>query len=762
MLRLPQYQKLLLACAVAALGAACSDPPASGPGRLDRPALTQVGERPTAESHLALPVPEGLSGWTIEGPGQAEAKKFEGERVLRLTGRGERRLVIPGSYEPRAFNQLLLTGIFPGPVGIQVRLEGGEQEPYESQERVTSANKAREQLMLFDLDRLFLRKSAFERLVIVIKGGPVNAMQLHDLELVHRPSSAALPGPEQPHELIDVGGEARTGFAIGDDFGARTSFRVEDAQDSLRFAHAVPPTLGRGLKNLELSYTLSADGEEVAKDSVDVSSKKWRDVEVALGAWVGKELQLELSASNSSKLETVVALAGLQVTRAAEAPRTVLLVTSDTHRGDHVGFARSDVQLDTPVLDALARRGVVFDNAHSVTNVTSPSHVSVMTGVHPRDHRVVSNTSHMTPAATTLAEVYQQAGWATGGVVSVRHLGPYGTGLGQGFDRMFSPPGEPWDAEDAVDRLLGIIEDAEGQPLFLWLHVFDAHFPYGPPGKWDRRYYPDDRDPFDASLGKVEAEPGNIPKPLEGLADLEFPLSQYRAEVDYIDHQLGRVLAVPRVGEGLIAVTSDHGEILEKDGTYFNHSEIFPDTLHVPLVLAFEDSPVARIEHPVQNLDVGRTLLDLSGLASADFPGRSLMNTLEGPPVDGARFALSAHGNSASITEGDWFFLLHLRTHKGPLRVSREKCSSELYNLRDDPDCLVDRKQADPGKAAELCRRLSAWLRETGGPALTAEGGGRSAEEVAQLQALGYATDSDGPDEETPWLDPDCEPCKDL
>ena len=69
----------------------------------------------------------------------------------------------------------------------------------------------------------------------------------------------------------------------------------------------------------------------------------------------------------------VVRRADVRMDVARPDPPTVVLITSDTHRGDHLGASRLGIVIETPVLDSLARQGLLFDNCFSSTNVTRPS-----------------------------------------------------------------------------------------------------------------------------------------------------------------------------------------------------------------------------------------------------------------------------------------------------------------------------------------------------------------------------------------------------
>ena len=126
------------------------------------------------------------------------------------------------------------------------------------------------------------------------------------------------------------------------------------------------------------------------------------------------------------------------------------------------------------------------------------------------------------------------------------------------------------------------LDDAAGKPLFLWLHLFDAHTPYAPPAPFDRAYYPKEKDPFAAELPAPDLDPRLFPTNMPGLKDLEYPASQYRGEVSYLDAELARLFAVPRIARGIVAFTADHGESFGAHGVWWEHAELYPETIHVP------------------------------------------------------------------------------------------------------------------------------------------------------------------------------------
>lgn len=161
-------------------------------------------------------------------------------------------------------------------------------------------------------------------------------------------------------------------------------------------------------------------------------------------------------------------------TRAA-LPNVVVLVL-DTLRADAVR-GRDGAPPTMPRLAAWAKDAVDFVDASAPAAWTAPSVTSMLTGLMPSDHGVQGHiaASPLTPSITTLAEILKEAGYATaaltgGGWVS------RAMGLGQGFDKFI----ESWQTTDPRKALQRTLADhARERPLFLLLHTYEAHDPYG-------------------------------------------------------------------------------------------------------------------------------------------------------------------------------------------------------------------------------------------------------------------------------------------
>lgn len=768
---------------LSACGPAAPDVPELGAWRHEYPTLKSLRDdpQPGPETRTVLHLParkpteaQSAGGLGAEyaggGPAQLRQRPGTDEPYLMLIGAGESTLSFGSEQAPLpAFDLVLVRLRCLAPT--QLSLEAYDSTgPVLIPPPLALPRDEAVQLVSFDVPSLRETTQPVKKLILGFSRGG-QGVEVLSVDLLTTPLSKRLPGPGAEPASVDLDTDTRLATGLVSGAPMICELDVKDAHEELLFAVAQLPNVRALGRNPVLRVVLLDGAEVLAEEQVKLENRAgqgavWHEFKLPLGNYVGRRVRARFDLQVEGEQEALCALTPPRLSRRGNGAPCVLLITSDTHRSDHVAAAPGSVEVQTPNLDALAARGVLFSDAWSTTNVTSPSHVALMTGLHPRDTRVLHNTSRMATRAETLAEAYHAAGYMTLAVVSVRHLGPHGTGLAQGFERMIAPRGTPWDAAAASAALRDLLCAADGQPVFAWLHVFDAHVPYEPPAEYAEQYWSKGKQAaFDTNLPDPGITPGTIPRPLQLVRDLEYPKALYRGEVSYVDAALGLLLDLPRIQSGLVAFTSDHGEILEKAGTYFNHGEVFPDTLHVPLILAGPKIPEGVLcTEPVRTQDLARSLLDLSGVKNAGLPGRNLLYALEGKSRAQVRYSLSAHARSASITaieDGQRrHLILHLADHGLPLARQRLRHTWELYNLGDDPECLLDLAGSQTQVAQDLRRRLIQWLLEASESSLS-ESRTATSDTVQQLKELGYAAGDDAPEDSASrgaqYIDPDCD-----
>jgi len=287
-------------------------------------------------------------------------------------------------------------------------------------------------------------------------------------------------------------------------------------------------------------------------------------------------------------------LAGLLIAASAcghqQAPQpaarpSILLVTLDTTRADAIGPEARSVQ--TPAFNALAARGLRFEQAYATAPETLPSHASMMTGLYPGGHGVRENARPLAGGFPLLAEQLQRAGYRTAAFVSSFVLARR-FGLARGFhtyDDELPAGAAERSARETTARALAWLEESGTGPLFLWVHYFDPHAPYTPPEPFRSRY---------AS-------------------------APYLGEVAAMDEQLGRLLTAfeqQAPGPVAVVVASDHGEGLGDHGESQHGNLVYQPTMHVPLVLAGPGVAPGTSEVPVSLRRIYHTVLDWAGLGA--------------------------------------------------------------------------------------------------------------------------------------------------
>ena len=427
--------------------------------------------------------------------------------------------------------------------------------------------------------------------------------------------------------------------------------------------------------------------------------------------------------------------------RVAGAPgASFVLLTLDTTRADRLG-AYGGPQGATPNLDALAREGAFFERVYAVAPTTLPAHATLFTGVDPTRHGLRHNGVHfLGDDAVTLAEVLQCRGFATAAFVSSAVL-ERRYGLAQGFavyDDDCRAPRRALgryaerQAADTVDRALAWLDSAPPNArFFLWVHLYDPHAEFAAP------------EPFAATW---KSDP-------------------YTGEIAYMDAQIGRLLAHPRLGPGtLISAIGDHGESLGEHGEANHGMLLYEGTLRVPWLVRGPGVVAGRrVDEPAAQVDLVPTALDLLAIdAPASSPtgdrGRSWAATLANE--DGAR---GPGKPSPAHDEGAMARVLYSETLApflsygwAPLHAVRRGAwklidgpSPELYDTERDPGELDNRIGTEKAIARELGRALEAIAAADVGSAAPAP---LDAAEAEKLRSLGYLTTAHPrrPDQELP------------
>lgn len=362
----------------------------------------------------------------------------------------------------------------------------------------------------------------------------------------------------------------------------------------------------------------------------------------------------------------------------------VLLISIDTIRTDRLRCYGSEY-LQTPHIDALASRGVLFERAFAHNPMTLPSHVNMMMGTTPLYHGVHENTkSILREDFCTLAEYLKQEGYATGAFIGAFPLDSR-FGLSQGFDVYDeSYPTKASSAFVYQERTAGqVIQVAlnwlekRDSKWFSFIHIWDPHAPYSPP------------EPFKT----------------------KFKEDLYSGEVAYVDFELGRLFDYLRannlIENTLIVLTGDHGEALGEHGESTHGYFAYNSTIWIPLIIAGPKIKTARIDENVCHSDIFPTVCDILGVEKPSYlQGVSLFPSMKGRKIE--KRAIYFESLAAYLSRG-WAPL------RGFLEEKKKFIDSplpEYYNLQNDfreKNNLVKRIDVDKHrqKMEELIDRFS-------------------------------------------------------
>lgn len=466
-------------------------------------------------------------------------------------------------------------------------------------------------------------------------------------------------------------------------------------------------------------------------------------------------------------------------------PPSILLVTIDTLRADHLG-AYGYPRATSPRLDALASEGIRFERAISVAGTTLPSHLSLLTGLLPHQHGFTANLGAIAypfrpSAGIRPAPVFlEDAGYRTAAFISGTTV-KRSTGIAAGFETFDQPETVNRLGAETVGRALEWLQRQRGQqpdePVFLWVHLWDPHEPNDPPEPFASAFQVDEaleqiiaERRIDAELLEQTFSPLELarlfwPELIEPLArkqevevpeltqaDVERLLNLYDGDVLYADTQVGKLLdgleTLGMADSTLVAVTADHGQSLGQ-GNWLEHGRITHENVHVPLILRLPGDLVpqpAVVERVVSGIDVLSTLL-----ARIDLPqARSFLRQSSGRDLfDGAparEFAFSHRaerdrehwepGRKFGLSFGEWRYY-HL-----------EEGEDLLFDLGSDPFERQDRSGERPDRVEQLEDRVRGILSERPAPPRDESGEPIDTEEAARLEAemraLGYVGEDDG------------------
>ncbi len=470
----------------------------------------------------------------------------------------------------------------------------------------------------------------------------------------------------------------------------------------------------------------------------------------------------------------VVAVAGLAGSaHAAERPRAEDSPTAQRPKPNVLFLAVDDMKdwvgclggyrgtVVTPHIDRLAKRGMLFSNAHCASPKCAPSRAAIMTGLRPSTTGLYDNGHWWRPNlpdVVTMPVHFRRHGYHVAGAGKIYHHTagnnpPYqwddylrltfrddpwfrGSRLNYPWSKFGPPPdGFPFsgvrglghendwgslalsaaDYDDArsADYAVRFLRQQRDRPFFLACGIFRPHLPWYVPREFFDRYpleeirlpevRRDDLDDVPPSGRKLaEARRGDF-EVIRRADRYKHAVRAYLASISFADAQLGRVLDAldggPHARNTIVVLWSDHGWHLGEKG-HWHKSTLWEEATRVPLVIDAPGYRPGACERPVGLVNLYPTLNDLCGLkAIAAHDGVSLAPLLRDPQAEWERPAVIEFRRGNAAVRSDRY--RYIRYADG---------GEELYDHDGDPHEWHN--LATSTGHADVKRQLAGWIAE--------------------------------------------------
>ena len=425
-------------------------------------------------------------------------------------------------------------------------------------------------------------------------------------------------------------------------------------------------------------------------------------------------------------------------------PNIILIFADDLGYKD-VGFTGSKV-FETPNIDALAKQGMIFNNAYAGAGNCAPSRACLLSGRYTPRHGVyavgsttrgpkkemkvvpVPNTNYLASSFVTVAEALQQQGYATGlfgkwhlSSNKVKGTSPTEQGFNVFFDsRKENPnikrdkPKDPKGIYSLTDSAIAFIQRNQHKPFFAFLSHHAIH-------------------------SNIEAKPETIERFKKKGLDNKAAL--YAACIFDLDESIGLLMAyLKRSGldkNTLVIFTSDNGATQQssQEPLRGNKGSYYEGGIREPFIAYWNGNikPNTQNNTPIINIDLYPTFLAAAGNSSVKLDGENLLPLFTGKTITTKRSNLYWHfpgylnepvirgrdsifrtRPATVLRKGNWKIHLYYEEWllNGGIKNIDKNNAVELYNLEEDEGernnlALVNRK-----KRNELLNELLLWLKK--------------------------------------------------
>ena len=412
----------------------------------------------------------------------------------------------------------------------------------------------------------------------------------------------------------------------------------------------------------------------------------------------------------------------------------VLLIIADDLNCDLGAYGNSIVK--TPNIDRLAKRGVLFENAHTQYPWCGPSRASFMTGMYTNQTKITRNNMNLrnsVPDVITLGQRFRQQGYQSVRIGKIFHydvpsaIGTSGNDDIHSWDQTVNPYGRDkieeykintltprkyggtlsWLAADGKDdeqtdgisanEAIKKLDDftKSDTPFFLAVGFFRPHTPFVAPKKYFDLYDRKKIEIPDISNDYLETLPNPAIKSIRAQKNqfnLKKEIAQeikeaYYATISFMDAQVGRILdqleAYGLDKNTIVVFTSDHGYHMGEHG-HWQKQTLFENATRIPLIISTPniENKGAKSMSPVELIDLYPTLMDLTNINTPQHVvGKSLEPIIKNVNTSVRGSALTRWRNGYSIKT---------KRYRLTKWGSNGELGYELYDHQNDKNELIN------------------------------------------------------------------------
>ena len=409
-------------------------------------------------------------------------------------------------------------------------------------------------------------------------------------------------------------------------------------------------------------------------------------------------------------------------------PPNLIIIMSDEHQARALGCA-GHALVQTPNLDTLAARGTRCTQAYTPSPICVPARASFATGRYPHQTHLWDNAMPYDGSIPSWGHALQSQGVKVESIGKLHYRSEHDPA---GFDvehlpmMVASNVGMVWASIRKEDqrivgpkRMLGdyigpgssaytdydqaVVERSrawlsehthDSQPWCLYIGLVAPHFPLIVPQQYFDLYP-------EHSLPTVKLHPahGHARHPwvekqnafmdsealFADAAERSRAMSAYYGLCTWLDHNVGQILAALD-DHGLsdrttVVYTSDHGDNLGARGLW-GKSNMYEESVAVPMILAGPDIPTGVCATPVSLLDLSLTIARHFGADLAAAAGTRDLSSLIASAPEPERTIFSEY-HAAGAVSGAFM----LRKGRWKL-IHYVGFADELFNLESDPEEL--------------------------------------------------------------------------